>query len=230
VKKDLVETRRGEIMAKQITIVFFLNENSPLRILDALEKIECTIEGCGFEDNVLNRLRSKTKSLLCRWDAINIIFDEITAIEQQIRTDNSPFIETNRLRIFVSRIESFVFLSRALLDSYSYILSQVLFNEETQSINKLRKKQNLPDWLCELLKTAIDGEAPEENVNDGWLKFLVTENTGNQSLRDFIAHRGSIEIEMLSDNEGNIESIAFKPNKGAALSGTFNRSLLTSLF
>ena len=89
------------------------------------------------------------------------------------------------------KIESFLTIARSLLDVLSTCLAiHQLADSRVQSFNILRKRGDCPGWLKQYVQDEMVRSSDTPPSKTGWLSFLMSEKEGDQSLRDFVVHRG----------------------------------------
>lgn len=155
---------------------------------------------------------SKALAINTKWYSFSFLRAEIGALDKQYASSTALRLLDKSL--IISKIETYLTTARAILDIVAYCLSKSLrLSGYAQSFNKLRKSTDLPPWLADFVRASMKYEKTKSMSNNGWLLNLVTDDAVHgKSLRDFVMHGGTIDLQGVQQLDGEYR-FAFKPRK-----------------
>jgi hypothetical protein len=176
------------------------------------------IELIGVLSEEANRLgdrvyRRKALAIHMKWLSLSFLRAEITALDKAHA--GSQFLKTQDKSLIISKIETYLSTSRAILDILTYCLCKSFDSSgPAKTFNNLRKRSNLPGWLANFVSTSMLYCKDESMSKNGWLLNLVTDKkVHGTSLRDFVTHGGTIDLEGIQQFDGEYR-FGFKPRAG----------------
>ena len=162
----------------------------------------------------LNDRRYAIKAL-----AINTKWHSLSFLRAEIKALDKKYAGLTALRLLdksliISKIETYLTTARAILDILAYCLKHSLHLEGyDQSFNNLLKRTgDLPDWLADFVQNSMQYDDSASMSKNGWLLNLVTDKIHGKSLRDFVMHIGTIDLQSVQQfDQGYL--FAFKPRE-----------------
>lgn len=149
-------------------------------------------------ENYQNLINQKSLAIINKWTLMQIAGEETISVCNSILSTyckTNPAIQTFTNNYLSLKLESFLMISRSILDISSTLIYLICTQKKNvQSINDLRKKNDTPKWLKEYLSNQLPYNSNIPLKENNWLSLLVTDNKSAQSLRDFVTHRGIIDF------------------------------------
>ncbi|MEQ8637950.1 hypothetical protein [Gimesia maris] len=160
------------------------------------------------------RLQKKNQAVIHKYQMVKMSKAKLDSICDFVVGNYNPSIPIHIAELLTLEIESFLMMSRSLLDILSTSLAIIeLKSSSVQSFNQLRKRRDCPEWLSKYVKDYSNWSDDLSLRKRGWLPLLISFNDTGQSLRDFVTHRGVAKYDFreLPFDEG--WDLIFEPRK-----------------
>lgn len=159
----------------------------------------------------------KAQTVIHKWSMLQIAGAELAEVCRFVLRTHGPDAPEilYSIHLYLTlKIESYLVLARSILDILSGCLAMSLTGDSgTQSFNALRKRRDIPPWLSEYVEHELRFDRSQPVRNIGWLSLLISDDKHHQqSLRDFVAHRGVAQFVFQEHWPGEFQ-ISFQPRK-----------------
>lgn len=162
-----------------------------------------------LDDDTYN---AKALAINTKWQSLSFLRAEIHALDKQYASSTTLLLLDKSL--IISKIEMYLTTARAIFDIVTYCLTRSLqLSGSAQSFNDLRKRGDLPDWLADFLSVSMKYDETKSMSKNGWLLNLLTDDAiHGKSLRDFVMHGGTIDLQCAEQFNGDYR-FSFKTRK-----------------